>query len=292
MALDQIDMEDYHYNDATGRLELDHSKDMSFLDHLEELRWHIIRALIAITVCFITLFIFKDFVFNKIVLGPKFIDFWSYKAACSFSHLIGLGERFCVSENAFNFKVIQIYMGEKFLTHIKVSFVLGFIFAFPYVFWEFWGFIKPGLYPKEQKAVRGIVFICSFLFLLGVAFGYFVISPFAINFLMTYDLSDILDQVSISSFVNYMVMFTLPAGLIFELPVIVYFLAKVGLITPKLMRTYRRHSIIGILVLAALITPPDVVTQFLIGIPLYILYELSIFICAREAKKYEDALNN
>ncbi|MEY2904922.1 MAG: hypothetical protein RJA52_938, partial [Bacteroidota bacterium] len=171
--------------------------------------------------------------------------------------------------------------GESFITSIKVSFIAGFILSFPYVFWEIWKFISPGLYKKEKRATRGIVLICSILFLIGVLFGYFVIAPFAVNFLAGYQIPGVENSPTLNSFITYMVMFTAPAGLIFELPIVVYFLSKIGLLTPKIMRTYRRHAIIGILILAALITPPDVVTQFLIGIPLFILYEISIFVSAK-----------
>ncbi len=291
MALDQIDADQYSYDPNTGELKaLDPASEMSFFDHLEELRWHIIKAVLAVVICFIILFVAKDFVYDDIVLAPMSVDFWSYKLICNLSHNVGLGARMCFEPVAFD--IVQIELGEKFFNHIKVSFVLGFVLAFPFVFREIWGFIKPGLYPNEQKAVRGIVFICSLLFFTGILFGYYVIAPFAINFLAGYDLGQIVTQVSITSFVNFMVMFTLPAGLVFELPIVVYFLSKVGLLTPSFMRTYRRHAIIIILMLAALITPPDIVTQFLIGIPLYILYELSIFICAREYKKYEKSLTD
>ena len=189
------------------------------------------------------------------------------------------------------FKIQAVNFAEQFITTIKLCFVGGFVVAFPYVFYEIWKFIAPGLYDSERKATRGIVFICSFLFLTGVLFGFFIIAPFATNFLMSFTASEtVANNPTLSSFVLYMVMFTLPAGLIFELPIVVYFLAKLGIVTPEGMRKYRRHSIIGILMLSAILTPPDVVTQFLIGIPLYVLYEISIFVAARMAKKYQQDL--
>jgi len=178
-------------------------------------------------------------------------------------------------------------LGEQFFTHLKVSIWLGIIISFPYIFWEMWRFIKPGLYAKEQKAARGIVFVCSFLFLLGVLFGYYVISPFAITFLAGYSIAtEVVSSPTLSSYVNYMTMFTVPTGIIFELPVVVYFLSRIGLVTPEFMKKYRRHAVIVILIFAAIITPPDVITQFLIGIPVFILYEISIHISRRAAKKY------
>lgn len=304
MALDQIDIDDYEVGED-GQLKPKSEKEMSFLDHLEELRWHILRSLIVVILFTIVIFIAKSFVFGTLILGPTKPSFPSYVAINEFLDLIG----FANPENPFGpngmpivqntteavsskggYTIIAIDLGELFLTHIKVSLVLGLIVSFPYIFWEFWKFIKPGLYPNEQKAVRGIVLVCSFLFFLGVVFGYFVISPFAVTFLAGYEIMGVMAQIRLSSLVNYMVMFTAPAGMIFELPVIVYFLSKVGLLTPEFMKKYRRHAIIGILALSALITPPDVVTQFLIGIPLYILYEISIGISARMAKRYEKGL--
>ena len=258
-------------------------KEMTFLEHLEELRWHIIRAMIAILVVTIVLFIFQSWLFDVIIFGPTHKNFISYRAICDLSQSLGWGDSLCFSPPEFRKQAIGF--GEAFITSIKVCFVGGFILAFPLVFREIWGFVKPGLYPNERNATRGVVFICSALFLLGVAFGYFIIAPFAINFLVGYTIPGVENTPTLNSFINYMLMFTLPAGLIFELPIVVYFLAKIGLVTAATMRTYRRHSIIGILILAAVVTPPDVVTQFLIGIPLYILYELSIFVAVRVEKK-------
>lgn len=281
MPLDQIDVDKMDQQTDNGTPE----KEMTFLEHLEELRWHIIRSLLAIVVIGIVLFLMQEWVFGTVIFGPTNKDFFSYRVICNFSHFVGLGETMCFVPP--DFPKVAIGFGEPFIMSIKVSFIMGFIVSFPYVFWEFWRFIKPGLYPNERSAARGMVGICSFLFLLGVCFGYFVIAPFAVNFLAGYSIPGVQNTPTMSSFINYMVMFTAPAGLIFELPVVVYFLSKVGLVTPEGMRKYRRHSIIGILLLAAIITPPDVVTQFLIGIPLFILYEFSIAISARVSKQYQ-----
>ncbi len=252
--------------------ENDHA-EMNFLEHLEELRWHIIRSLIAIILVGIVVFISRPFVFDTIIFGPKNEWFPTYK-------LFGFKPA--------DFDILPREMGESFFTHIKVSFILGLIVVFPYVFWEFWRFIKPGLYEKEKKAARGIVFICSSLFLLGVVFGYYIVAPFAVTFLGSYSVGlDAINSPSLASYVSTLTMCTLPMGLVFELPVIVYFLSKIGLVTAEGMKAYRRHAIIIILILAAIITPPDVVTQFLIGIPVYILYEFSILIAARVQKKVD-----
>ena len=276
MPLDQVDIDKYDQELAEG-------KEMSFLDHLEELRWHILRSLAAITITGIVLFLFKNWFFETIVFGPTHDDFISYQIICHLSEQLGLGSTMCFSPP--EFEKIAVGFAESFIMSIKVCFVAGFFVAFPYVFYQIWTFIKPGLYKNEQSATRGIVAICSILFLMGIFFGYFVISPFAINFLGGYYIPGVTNAPTISSFITYMVMFTAPAGIIFELPIVVYFLSKIGLLTPAVMKKYRRHAIVAVLILAALITPPDVVTQFLIGIPLFVLYELSIFVSRRVEKK-------
>jgi sec-independent protein translocase protein TatC len=287
MALDQVDIEEYEWRD--GELQLREDKEMSFMDHLEELRWHIIRSLVAIVIGGIVLFIFRDWYFNKVILGPAFNDFASYKWFCDLSHSIGAGEALCMTLPSFQIQAVAF--AEQFITTIKLCFIGGFVISFPFVFYEIWKFVAPGLYPKEKAATKGVVFVCSALFLMGILFGFFIVAPFAVNFLMGFTASDVVaNNPTLSSFVLYMVMFTLPAGLIFELPIVVYFLAKMGIVTPEGMRKYRRHSVIGILLLAAILTPPDVVTQFLIGIPLYILYEISILVAARMAKKYQEEI--
>lgn len=273
MALDQIDVDKYDVED----LQKNKVKEMSFLDHLEELRWHLIRAVASILVIGIVIFVMKDFVFSKIVFGPKNADFFTYRFFCS------LGEFLCFSPPDFNVQAFKIE--EQFVTHIKVSAILGFVASFPYVFYEIWSFVKPGLYKDEIKAARGIVWICSSLFLLGVLFGYFVIAPFALTFLTSYDLGGTIVQPTLTSYVNNMAMYTLPTGIIFELPVIMFMLAKIGLVTSHDLKTYRKIAIVVILIVSAIITPPDVMTQLLISFPLYGLYEASIFIVGRVEKK-------
>jgi sec-independent protein translocase protein TatC len=183
------------------------------------------------------------------------------------------------------FDIITRELGEVLMQHMYIAFWLGVIGAFPIVFWEFWKFISPGLHEKERKAVRGVVVICTALFLLGVAFGYYIIAPFSISFLASYTVEGIV-QVSptLDSYTTYMTMFTIPTGLIFEMPVVAYFVAKIGLLGTKFLRAYRRHAIVIILIVAAIITPPDVVSQTLVAIPLYLLYEVSILVVARVQK--------
>jgi len=281
MALDQLDVEQQQGSEQ---------KEMTFLEHLEELRWHLIRSGIAVLVIGIAVFLAKDLVFRVIIFGPTRPDFFSYQVICQFADWVG-NSGFCLQPTDITF--VTPVFGELFITHIKVSIVLGLVVAFPYVFWEMWRFIMPGLYDQERKAARGVVLICSALFMAGVLFGYFVIAPFAVTFLTGYNIPGIEQALpALSSYINYLTMFTVPAGLIFELPVVVYFLSKIGLITPEFMRSFRRHSFIVIIALSAMITPPDVVTQFLIAVPLYILYEISIVICKRVTAEEEAKLRD
>jgi sec-independent protein translocase protein TatC len=287
MPLDQQDVDTWEY-DTDGRPVATEEKEMSFVDHLEELRWHVMRALVAILVAGVVLFIFNDWYFSQVLYGPLRKDFASYAMFCRLSEWLGTGGALCFYPPAVQVQAIEF--GEQFITSVKMAFVGGFVLAFPYVFYEAWSFVRPGLYPEEQRATRGVIFICSVLFFIGVAFGFFIVAPFGTNFLMGFEVGGTVNQPKMASVISYMVMFTLPAALIFELPVLVYFLAKFGLVTADGMRKYRKHSFVGILVLAALLTPPDVVTQILIGIPLYALYEISIFVAKRAQRQYEASL--
>ncbi len=266
MALDQVDVDQV--------VEVKVEKEMGFFEHLEALRWHLIRALIAILAIATFIFFQKDFVFRTVVYGPRNADFFTYRLLCSF------GEMMCIQPT--HFDVITRDLAEKFTSHISVSAILGLIVAFPYVFWEFWRFVKPGLYPTERKSARGIVGVCSILFIMGVLFGYYFIAPFALSFLAGYELADTLATPTLSSYINYMIMFTLPVGLIFEMPVVSFFLTKAGVLSPGVMRTGRRYAFVIILILAAILTPsPDIISQLILATPLYILYELSIAVSAR-----------
>ena len=269
MPLDQVDVDKLAEQEA----------EMSFLEHLEALRWHLVRSGAAILIISLVVFAAKSFVFGTVVLGPTQGDFTTYRVFCSLGQSLGLSETLCMEVPQFDW--VTPVFGEKFIIHIRVSIIIGFILSFPYVFWEIWRFVKPGLYAAEQKAARGIVLICSGLFATGVLFGYYVIAPFAVTFLMNYELEGVRSAPALSSYVSYLSLFTVPAGVIFQLPVFVYFLARVGLITAEFMKSYRKHAVVVLLALSAMITPPDVVTQILLGLPLYGLYEVSIVIAAR-----------
>jgi sec-independent protein translocase protein TatC len=250
--------------------------EMTFLQHLEELRWHIIRSLVAVVAGAIVAFIFKNIIFDHVILAPNSPDFITNRLLCRLADLVN-APVLCINQNPV--ELISIKMSGQFTTHINISLVAGLIIAFPYVFWEFWSFFRPALYDKERKYARGAVTAASFLFLTGVLFGYFIISPLSINFLGSYRVSNLVtNQINITSYIGSVTSVALSAGITFELPIVVFFLARIGIITPEFMRRYRRHAIVVVLVLAAVITPPDIFSLILVAIPLILLYEVSIFI--------------
>lgn len=260
-------------------------KEMTFLDHLEELRWHVIRAVLAIVVGMIVAFIYITEIFDYIVFAPAKVDFIFFKWMCKLGDLVGATETLCVTD--LPFKVQSRNMTGQFMMSITAAAVIGLIVAFPYVIWELWSFIRPGLRLTEKKFSRGAVVAISGLFLLGVAFGYFVLSPMTIWFLSTYKVSDmIVNEFDITSYVSTVASLILGCGLVFQFPVVVYFLTKIGMITPQLMRKYRRHAVVGIIVLGAVITPSaDPFSLSIISLPLYFLYEISIFTSAVVLRK-------
>jgi sec-independent protein translocase protein TatC len=257
--------------------------EMSFLDHLEELRWHIVRSVAAVMVLMIVAFVMSPWIFDNIIFAPAYTDFPTFKLLCKISEQTG-AEGLCVK--AIPFKIQSRYMTGQFSMQFMSAFVIGLILAFPYVFWEIWRFVKPGLYVKERKYSRGAVVAVSFLFACGVAFGYYVLCPMSIWFFSTYSISKtIVNEFDITSYVQTIVALVFGSGLLFQLPVVVFFMTRIGLVTPKFLRKYRKHAIIIILILAAIITPPDPLSQTIIAIPLYLLYEISIFISAIEMRR-------
>jgi len=260
--------------------------EMSFLEHLEVLRWHILRALLVILIIAIAAFIFKDIVFNKILLAPKSSEFVTNRLLCEFGRIVSIA-KLCI--NSRPLEIISIKMAGQFSMHIMVSFVAGFVLAFPYVFWEFWRFVVPALYSKEKQHARGAVFYSSMLFLLGVLFGYYIITPLSIHFLGSYSVStQVTNQINLISYVSTLASVVMASGIIFELPILVYFLSKVGLVTPNFLKKYRKHSLVLILALSAIITPPDIFSQILVAFPLIILYEVGITISRRILKQREE----
>lgn len=270
MALDQ-------YKDE------EEEEGMSFLDHLEALRWHLLRSVSAVLVFSVAAFIAKDFVFGVLILGPSKVDFLTYRVLCDVGNYFGI-PALCINDLPFTIQSRQ--MTGQFSMHMTSSMVVGLIAAFPYLFYEVWRFISPGLYAKERNAARGAVFFVSFLFLSGALFGYYVLTPMSINFLANYQLDpSIANEFDITSYVSTLSMLVLASAIMFQLPVVVYFLSMSGLVTSKMLKSYRRHSIVVILIVSAIITPPDVVSQLLIAMPILVLYEVGILIAKRLEKK-------
>jgi sec-independent protein translocase protein TatC len=250
--------------------------EMSFIDHLEALRWHIIRSAIAVVVFTTVAFFAKDFLFHDLILGPSRADFWTYRMFCRFGQWVGTPE-LCMDKIGF---VIQNRtMSGQLSMHISTSFIMGIVLTFPYLFWELWRFVKPGLYPHERKNSQGAVFFVSVLFILGLLFGYYIAAPLSINFLASYTVdASIENQIDLQSYLSTLTTMTLSCAFVFELPMVVFFLAKAGMITPEIMQLYRKHAIVVILIIAAVITPPDISAQIIVTIPILLLYELSIYI--------------
>ena len=259
--------------------------EMSFWEHLEELRWHILRSVAAVFILAIVAFLNRHIIFDMIILAPKDSEFITNRLLCKLAELISV-KALCIDNLAL--KIINIKMSGQFMTHMYISFVAGIIVAFPYILFEIWGFIRPALLPNEKKNSGGAVFVCSLLFISGVLFSYFLIVPLTVNFLGTYHVSEFVQNtISLNSYISTVVSVTFSVGLVFELPVFIYFLTKVGIITPSFMRKNRKYMLVIILVLSAIITPPDVFSQILVCLPLFGLYELSIRISERVYRKRE-----
>ncbi|HXL58554.1 MAG TPA: twin-arginine translocase subunit TatC [Chitinophagaceae bacterium] len=257
--------------------------EMSFVDHLEELRWHIIRSLLAILVFAAVIFINIKWVFDNIIAGPISPNFVSYRAFCDFSHWLHLGDSLCLPPLSINMQTTTF--GGQFFGSFSIAFVGGLIAAFPYIFWEFWRFVKPALKPNELKGTRFVIFWVSFFFFLGAAFGYFVLGPFTFNFLANFQVSAlniVQTKPTINDYLDNLTNLILGCGIAFEMPVLSYALTKIGLITPHFLRRSRRYAIVIILVVAAIITPsPDWISQTIVFIPLMALYELGVAVSAR-----------
>lgn len=254
----------------------------SFIGHLEILRWHLLRSVIASMICSMIVFFNKSIVFDKIIFACKENDFPTYVLLCKIS------DNFCIKDMPFI--LMNIDLSGQFLMHLLVSFVGGIILAFPYILFEFWRFISPALY-RSEKTTSIFLFLTSFLlFTLGVTFGYYVIVPFSINFLSTYAVSgSIENNIHFISFIKTIVTVVITSGILFQLPLIIYALTKFGLITADKLRQYRRHSFVIILILASILTPPDIFSQILIGLPIFLLYEISVIISSISIKKYDSS---
>jgi sec-independent protein translocase protein TatC len=258
--------------------------EMSFLDHLEELRWLLIRSTIAIVIGACVAFTFSDFIFDEIIFAPKSGDFITYRIFCDLANKYDLDKSFCIKELPFTIQ--SRAMDGEFSTDIWTAVAAGFILAFPFILWQFWKFISPALYDNEKKYAVSFIFITSILFFMGVLFGHYLITPLSLNFLGNYKISDVVEKnVDLASYISLVKTTAISCGLVFEMPVIMYFLAKIGLVTASFLRNYRRYAYVIILIIAAIVTPPDVVSQMIVTIPLVILYEVSILIAARMNKQ-------
>jgi len=257
--------------------------EMSFWDHLRELRGHLVRSLTAIVLLSIIAFINKDFIFNHIVLAPKESDFITNQLLCKLGMLINM-DYFCVSD--FSLNIINISMAGQFMTHMYISFMAGIILSAPYIIYQFWKFIEPALYDHEKKNTGSTVLVCSALFLIGITFSYFLIVPLALNFFGSYHVSsEVVNQIALNSYISMVVTVTISIGIVFELPVVIYFLTKAGLVSIEFLKKNRKYMLVIVLILSALITPPDVFSQIMVTLPLMVLYELSIMMAKRAAKK-------
>jgi sec-independent protein translocase protein TatC len=279
MPLDQYDV------DKEEEYEVKKKDEMSFWEHLEELRGRILKVGLAILVGVIIAFVMGESFFLYVIKAPIEKDFPTYKWMCDIAAKTG-ASGLCITPPALRLYTREL--GEAFFKYMQVALVLGLMGAAPVIFWQIWSFIKPGLMEAEVKAARGFVVICSLLFSMGVLFGYFIITPFAVSFLANFTVGGIGGEATLESYVGYLTMFTLPIGLVFELPVVIYFLSKVGIVTPQFLKTYRKHMIVVLLIVSGIITPsPDMVSQLLVFIPLFTLYEVGIVVSRRVQKQRE-----
>ncbi|OIR12717.1 Sec-independent protein translocase protein TatCy [mine drainage metagenome] len=258
--------------------------EMSFIQHLDELRAHLFRSAFAVVIGAIVVGVFNNFIIKKILMGPTHKDFPTYGILCNLSQHLGLGSKLCMEQ--INVKMQSNTVAGQFGVFFNIIIIGGFILAFPYVFWQFWKFIKPALTKKELQNTRGVIFWVSLLFFLGTLFGYFVIAPYTINFFSNFSLDDTIENKwTIASYFNTIVPIIMGAGLAFQLPLVMFFLAKIGVVSASFLRKYRKHAIVIMLVLSGIITPPDMLSQIICTIPLILLYEISILLCVKVEKK-------
>ncbi len=259
--------------------------EMSFLQHLESLRWHLVRSAIVIMALASVFFAYNEFVFGTVIFGPMHPDFLTYRALCKLSHFAGLEDSLCMQ--SISFELINIDLSGQFTTHIWVSVIGGLIVGAPYVLWELWRFVSPALHEKERRYTTGVVLFASLLFVAGILFSYYIVVPLTINFLGSYQVTPIVkNTIAMSSYISTVTVLTFIMGVVFELPIIVYFLTKIGLLGPGFMRKNRKYATVIILIIAAVITPSsDIPTLLIVSAPLYVLYEVSIFVSMYAQKK-------
>lgn len=256
---------------------------MSFLEHLEELRRRLFWSVVSVIVGIIVIVIYHEFVIDEVIMGPRKADFITYRAFCQWSQMIGMGNQLCLDPPRL---VLQsTTMSGNMNADIMVCVVGGIILAFPFIVWQLWGFIRPGLKEKERNSVRGVVFYVSLLFFAGVAFGYFLLAPLSIQFLGNYTFADVQNNPTLLSYLKLTTSLVFGTGLVFQLPVVIYFLSRIGLVTADFLRKYRKHAFVVNLIVAAIVTPPDVTSQLLVSLPILLLYEISIVVAARAEKR-------
>lgn len=271
--------------DFFNKRKKDSNAEMSFIDHLEDLRWHVVRSVIAVLICAIFVFSYSDFIVDKIIFAPTRSDFISSRWLCRLGHFIGIGDTLCFPD--VKAKFLENTMTGQFIASFTLAFIGGFIIAFPYIFWEFWKFVRPALSQTERKKTKGVIFWVSLLFFTGVTFGYFILTPFMVNFYFNYKLSSQIEIMpSFSDYLENLVYTTVGIGVLFQMPLLVMVLARIGIVTAKFLRKYRRHSFVIILIAAAIITPStDPFSLTIVTIPLYMLFEASIIIASRINKR-------
>lgn len=276
--------------DFLNRRKSQGTDEMSFIDHLEELRWHLIRSVIAVLVGAILVFSFVREIVEGVIMAPAKDDFVTYSWFCELGRKLGLGDGLCMQGVEVSF--LSTRMTEQFISSFTIAFVGGFIVAFPYIFWEIWRFVKPALSEKERKGTTGVIFWVSVLFFLGVGFGYFILTPFMVNFYFSYSLSSLIEiKPTFGDYLENLIYLTVGVGVLFQMPLLVMILAKIGILTSRFLRKYRRHAFVAIIILAAIITPTtDPFSLLIVTIPLYVLFEASIVIASRINRRQEQEL--
>lgn len=266
-----------------GRANLE--EEMSFFGHLATLRMHLVRSALVIVSITALAFAYYDVIFNNIVMGPKNPTFWTYRMMCILGEKFNLGPDFCIKE--IPFQIINTEMAGQFTLQMNSSLIIGIVLGFPYLLWEIWRFVKPALHENERKSASGFVAYATLLFVLGILFGYYIIAPLSVNFLANYTVSEyIVNTITIDSYLSTVATLTLGTGIVFELPILIYILSKLGIMTPKFMRNSRRYATVIILIIAAVVTPtPDLFTMFTVSVPLFLLYEISIIVSGKVERK-------
>jgi len=255
-------------------------KEMSFLDHLEDLRWLLIRITVGVLIISCLSYFIIDYIFDEVIFAPIHTDFITYRLFCVLTKYLNTDDGgMCITKMPFIIQSTE--MGGQFSIFIWTCITAGFILGFPYILWEIWKFISPALYEKEKKNALWFILSSSILFFIGVLFGYYLILPLSVNFFGGFNVSSVIkNEFNLENYIGMVKTSVISCGILFEMPIIIYFLTKLGLVTAKSLRQYRRYSIVIILIVAAILTPPDILSQVIVAIPLLILYELSIFIAA------------